>query len=427
MPVFVDDDAPPGGDVVGRYVDNCKSFDYEFDGDVDLCDFVRFQRDAFRLVSEVACETVAPCPETDVNCDGLTDPDDIEVILAPGNWLMELEFASQLRADVNADGFIDGLDVAAIRSSACYLAPSGEMLDMTFVPPGEFEMGDAWGEGGANERPVHTVYISPFQVNKYEVSLAEYAAALNWAATEGGHIEVRNGVVFQAGGDVPYCDTQIASEESGLAWDGSMFHAIEGKEDYPVTRVTWFGAAAYCNWLSAIEKRPLCFDVATWSCDFAAKGYRLPTEAEWEKAARGGDVGRRFPWSDCDTIQHTRANYRSATGYSYDTSETHGYHPDFDDGDLPYTCPVDHFIANDYGLKNAAGNVREWCFDRFSSTYYALSPGSDPTGPPEGDGRVLRGGDWNNNAFYCRCARRYYKDSGYRDSVGGFRLAMTAR
>jgi formylglycine-generating enzyme required for sulfatase activity len=138
-------------------------------------------------------------------------------------------------------------------------------------------------------------------------------------------------------------------------------------------------------------------------CNFAANGYRLPTNTEWEYAARGGASGHRFPWSDADTIQHSRANYYSVSSYSYDTSPTRGYHPTYATGGYPYTSPVGSFAANGYGLYDMAGNVWEWCWDS------------------SGSGRYLRGGGWGHDADYARCGNLSWGGPDGCDIYFGFR------
>jgi len=190
--------------------------------------------------------------------------------------------------------------------------------------------------------------------------------------------------------------------------------------------VSFYGSAAYANWRSAMQGKPLCYNTSTWSCNYAVSGYRLPSEAEWEKAARGGAAGHRFPWSDTDTIQHARANYSSNANIAYDTSPTRGYHPAFSD-DYPYVNPVGYFAPNGYGLYDMAGNVWERVNDFFSDTYYSTSPYNNPTGPATGTTIVLRGGSWHASATAARCASR--SDGigpNYRAINLGFRCALAS-
>jgi len=146
--------------------------------------------------------------------------------------------------------------------------------------------------------------------------------------------------------------------------------------------------------------------VANWS----ANGYRLPTEAEWEKAARGGVSGKRFPWGT-DTISHAQANYKAGSSSAYDLSPIKNHHPSYNDGVYPLTSPVGSFEANGYGLYDMSGNVLEWCWDWYGADYYTTSIGrTDPRGPASGyirKGRVLRGGSWDSREWVPRCCARY--------------------
>ena len=151
-------------------------------------------------------------------------------------------------------------------------------------------------------------------------------------------------------------------------------------------------------------------------------GYRLATEAEWEKAARGGGSGHRFPWVDTDNITHSRANYSSSASYAYDTSSTRGFHPAYNDGAWPLTSPVGSFAPNGYGLYDIAGKVRKWCWDWNGS--YSIGFQTDPRGPTSGSGRMLRGGVWHINAISCRSAYRYYYSASFRNGNIGFRSVL---
>lgn len=221
---------------------------------------------------------------------------------------------------------------------------------MVLIPAGSFQMGDTFGEGDFDERPVHTVFVSAFYMDKYEVTKALWDEVATWAAANGYDIK--------------------ASDGSGKAGD------------HPVSEVSWYEAVKWVNARSEKAGLTPCYytdetqgtvyrtgqigvrnDWVKWT----GCGYRLPTEAEWEKAARGGRSGDRFPWSDTETIQHARANYFSSSAYSYDTSPTRGFHPTYAVGSQPYTSPVGSFAPNGYGLYDMAGNVWEWTWDWYSN------------------------------------------------------------
>lgn len=260
--------------------------------------------------------------------------------------------------------------------------PAGS-TGMALIPGGNFTMGDTFNEGLSDELPVHDVYVSAFYMDRYEVTKALWDDVYNWAVT--------HGYSFDNGG-------------SGKA------------ANHPVHTVNWYDAVKWCNARSEKEgKTPAYYADVELSVRYRtgqmapyvnwSSGYRLPTEAEWEKAARGGASGHRFPWANVDTITHSQANYYS-DNFGYDISPTRGYHPTFNDGVDPYTSPVGYFAPNGYGLYDMAGNVWEWCWDWYGGAYYNSSPATDPCGPSSGAYRVLRGGSWFSSTNHDRCAYR---------------------
>jgi len=329
-------------------------------------------------------------------------------------------------------------------------APAGKVL----IPGGEFEMGDHYDVGYSDEKPLHDVYIDAFHMDIFEVTNEQYAAGLNWAWAQGGLITVTGGVVYKAGSGTsyPYCDTTTSSSYSRITWNGSSFGVVSGKEDHPIVRVSWYGAAAYANWRSEQDGLRPRYNLSTWECNFRSNppntpkgkvwlkevtgrtqieekgertfdgqafGYRLPTEAEWEYAARGGahDPYYKWPWND-NGLDGSKANYYNS-GDPYDNGTTPaGYY----DGNQ---TPAGSDMANGYGLYDMAGNVWEWCNDWYDPGYYGVSPYDNPRGPASGTSRVLRGGSWVFHDRNLRCANRNrnYPDNRINDG-SAFRLAL---
>ena len=223
--------------------------------------------------------------------------------------------------------------------------------DMALVPAGEFTMGSP--EGDPDEQPAHKVLIDAFYMDKYEVTVKQYAAFLQ-----------------ESGGDRP-------SE-----WKTMNKTANQNR---PVMGVDWSEASRYCKWA----------------------GKRLPTEAEWEKAARGTD-GRLYPWgNDPPTALH--ANHGKKEWNNHEALVPVGK---LEDGKSPY------------GIYDMAGNVWEWVSDWYDNDYYKNSPSQNPTGPPTGGFKVIRGGSWNTSARNLRAADRYFDPPSFRSQyVPGFRCA----
>jgi len=304
--------------------------------------------------------------------------------------------------------------------------------EMVGVAGGDFQMGDPWNEGGTDERPVHTVYISSFYIDASEVTNQQYADGLNWAWAQGGLITVTNAVVYKygSGTSYAYCDTTTSSPYSRITWDGSTFAVLPDKETHPATEVSWYGAVAYCNWRSAREGKPLCYDLSNWSCNFAVPGYRLATEAEWEKAAG---------WDPAEQKHFRFGGHTDGCGYDcldgYGANYWNSGDP-FESGTYPWSTPVGFYDGTThgayptedarsyYGCYDMSGNVWEWCYDWYSSGYYSNSPSTDPTGPPSGIWRVVRGGGWANNPASSRSAKRGPDGPSDRDVNIGFRCAV---
>lgn len=270
------------------------------------------------------------------------------------------------------------------------------------IPGGTFAMGRTSGDSDADAPPI-IVTISSFSLQEGETTKAEWDDVRTWALGNG------------------YTDLGAGGGKAA---------------DHPVHTVTWFDAVKWCNARSEREGLTPVYSVGGAvmrtgtglpTVDWTADGYRLPTEAEWERAARGGIAGVRFPWG-ADTIHHTEANYySSAVFYSYDTSATRDFHPSYTSGGTPYTSPSGSFAANGFGLSDVSGNAAEWCWDWYDSSYYAVSNGTtDPRGASPSGYRVTRGGAWSSLANRCRASDRLFALPSELNHATGFRTARVA-
>ena len=272
---------------------------------------------------------------------------------------------------------------------------------------GSFLMGNPRGDGYPQdgEEPVHEVVLSPFAIGSAPVTNAEFAA---FAAETGYLTEAeKTGWSFVFTMFLPEDFEPTRAIERAPWWRqvfGAQWRHPEGpqsdianREDHPVTHVSWDDASAYCEWA----------------------GLRLPTEAEWEFAARGGIGGAQFPWGDeLEPDGRQMMNVFQGEFPARNTCE---------DG-WAGTSPVGSFEPNGYGLFDTTGNVWEWCADRFGADTYREGPRENPGGPQAGDQRVIRGGSYLCHASYCRRYRVDARSSNTPDSTSGntgFRVAAS--
>ncbi len=282
-------------------------------------------------------------------------------------------------------------------------------IEQCALPAGRFVMGDASGDGIAadGERPTHDVRLSAFEIDATPVTNEEFAHFVRDTGFITDAERLGSSSVFHLLVSAPTEDIvgRIAGtpwwiDVRGAAWrtPGGRASSLLGLDDHPVVHVSWNDAQAYCAWA----------------------GRRLPSEAEWEYASRGGLAGARFPWGD-DPIDGSdgtwRANVWQGTFPAHNTAA---------DGWIA-TAPVRSYTPNRFGLWQTVGNVWEWCDDRFSAATYAESPLVDPRGPDHGTRRTLRGGSYLCHPSYCNRYRNSARSSNTPESSMGNAGFRTAR
>ena len=326
---------------------------------------------------------LASAGNVDVNDDGVVDTADLEFVDR------HIGTTGEHAADVNDDNIVNITDLVLVKNAiGTTSAPTG----MVLIPAGSFRMGSNDREALSNERPVHSVYVDAFYIDKYEVTNAQYAAFLN---ARGRHTV----------GSILWFD--LIDERALIERVGGRYRAKAGYANHPVVEVSWYGAMAYAAWA----------------------GKRLPTEAEWEKAARGGLVGQKYPWGNAapNGAQCNFADKNTDVSWS-DKSADDGYQ---------FTAPVGSYPPNTYGLYDMAGNVWEWCLDGYDANFYRNPVHRNPIAGPESMSdvinnytnvefsRVLRGGSWFNSAHSVRVAGRNRSIPRNTFTNSGFRCART--
>ncbi|NQV17410.1 MAG: SUMF1/EgtB/PvdO family nonheme iron enzyme [Armatimonadetes bacterium] len=271
--------------------------------------------------------------------------------------------------------------------------------EMVSIPSGSFVMG-----ADSLNLPEHPVTLSQeYFLGKYEVTVSEYTQMLNFALSQNELLIIPNTSIMNSTGNQQEL-LDFDSNECQIDFSGTSFSEQLGTELLPVVEVTWYGAAFYCNMLSRMNNNVELYDIANWSCDpYEDIGFRLPTEAEWEFAARYND-GRIYPWGN-EFPDSTRANcFGLGPG---GLTEIGNYSP-----------AGDSFL----GLCDMSGNVWEWCNDWFAD--YSLQPQIDPVGPDIGIRKVIRGAGWmcTVDQLPAACRSRNYQDHSYYDF--GFRISF---
>ncbi len=346
------------------------------------------------------------------------------------------------------------------------LAQDSPLNDLIQIPEGTFIMGDVNGtfinpHHENDQIPLHNVKVGAFQMGKTEIKSSWYCNFLNSEILSGTiQVIMDSSYVVKANTNTVYCDIYNSKKntKSLFFWDGSQFSVRNGMDNHPANTIRWEGAAAYCNWLSRKSGYEEIYDLETWGIDYNKSGVRLPSEAEWEYASRGGDNYREFSWGSNENDDGTYGNF----GNTNDPYEV--------ESNLPQSTPVGFYNgeyhlkeifnwtggrngyqtsdnSNPYGLQDMSGNSFEWINDWYGKSYYQQLYNEygenivqNPTGPtkeeatlmPDGKPwRSLRGGSWNEKGDrygHLACRKSGYwrgeLDPTYAYFHFGFRIVL---
>ncbi|MCX6250930.1 MAG: DUF1566 domain-containing protein [Bacteroidetes bacterium] len=342
-------------------------------------------------------------------------------ILSGNYWSSTTLFQTASKAwDINVDYGIVSQTDKSVKEHVILVRGGLDNKSMNIselgIPGGEYEMGDHNGHYDPShpddEIPIHLVKIDSLYLSVTETTNEQFMTFLNTLLLSGS-IQVTNNKVHLAGDTNTLYYTYQDAPYYSIGYDGSVFSMADFRSSHPVVGVMWYGAAVYCNWLSSQNGLSKCYNTTTWECDFNSNGYRLPTEAEWEYAGRGGYTDPYLKFENGNTVDITQANLPNS-GDPYET----GAYPlttpaGFYDGTLKqksdYNWPGSASTyqttdgANGFGLYDFQGNVWEFVNDWYAGNYYELSPYDNPKGPDAGsvmpDGKAyrgMRGGNWYN-------------------------------
>lgn len=279
----------------------------------------------------------------------------------------------------------------------------GPFKGFVMVPAGEFEMGDGYGMCGFD---MHSVTLTrDFFLGRMEVTNLFYAVMAQWAY-DNGHVTVTTSSLRDNldGSSVELLD--LDDSDCRVSFSAGVFSVESGYQNHPVVEVSWYGAAAYCDWLSMKSGKTRAYDHSTWKCNggdpYGAEGYRLPTDAEWEYAGQFDDE-RIWPWGNTAPVCG-QTNFLGCVGG---------------------TTPVASYPAyTDLKVFDMAGNVHEWMNDWFVCNL-GLDAQTDPVGPASGSVKVFNGGSFNNGQTWVRPSDRRSSVPTYASGYGGFRVART--